>query len=165
MQLIKYIIIFIILLFIEKNLLQLISINEITPDLILIFVVIISLREKRITSTFIGFVSGLIQDVFTTSFFGLSALTKLIIGFWGNFFQQPKKKYNLLFYMTTFFVLVFAHELIYQIVFRLGSNIKFFRLFFYHAVPRMLYTLFLAAIVYLIFNPVLWKSERTSDRS
>jgi len=163
MQWIKYILIYILLLFIEKNLLQLISIKDVTPDLILIFVIIISLKEKRSSATLIGFGAGLFQDLFTAGFFGLSAMTKSIIGFWGTFFQQSRKKYNLTYFTVAVFVLVFIHEIIYRSIYNLGSHISLFRLIFHYIIPRTLYTLSFGIIIYLIYKPMFWKSESITD--
>ncbi len=159
MQLAKYIIIYFLLLFAEKNLLHLISIRYITPDLILIFIIILSLRENRFEMIVFAFFAGLIQDSFTTGFFGLSALTKAIVAFLGIYFQQPKKKYNLSFYILTFTVLVSIHEIIYQFIYNLGSHLGFFHLMFYYMIPRTLYTIIFAVLAYLLFKSVLWKSE------
>lgn len=159
MWLIKYTIIYFLLLFVEKNLLHLISIKNVTPDLILIFVIIVSLREKRSKSTIIGFFSGIIQDAFVTHFYGLSALSKSTVGFWGAFFQQPKKKYNLSSFAVSVTILVFVHEIIFGFVYNLGVHFGFFRLVLYFIIPRMLYTLVFALISYLIFKPMFWKSE------
>lgn len=160
MQLIKYFIIYSFLLFIEINLIHLISINNLTPDLILIFVIIISLQEKRNKSTVIGFVTGLMQDVFTTTFLGLSAMTKSIVGFWGTFFQQPQKKYNLANYALAVLPLVFVHEILYGFIFNLGSHVGFFRLLWHQIFPETIYTFLIAIIAYLIFKPWLWKSAK-----
>ena len=160
MQYLKYIIVYFLLLFAEKNLLPFISIGGIVPDLILIFVIIISFQENKSKSTIIGFVAGLIQDIFTTYFFGLSALTKSIVGFWGVFFQQPQKKYNLSSYLIAFTILVLIHDTIFGIIYNLGTHSGFFRLMFRLILPRTLYTLLFAVIAYLIFKPGLWKSER-----
>ncbi len=163
MQLIKYIIIYFLLLFVEKNLLHLISIKNVTPDLILIFVIMVSLREKRSKSTVIGFCSGLIQDAFVTHFFGLSALAKSIVGFWGVFFQRPKKKYNLSSFAVAVVILTFVHEIIFGFVYNLGVHIGFFRLLLYFIIPRMLYTVTFGLISFLIFKPMLSKSEEFFD--
>ena len=148
---IKYVAIYFILLFVETNLLHLISIKNITPDLILVYVLIFSLRENKSKVTIIGFTAGLIQDVFTTKFFGLSALTKSITGFIGVFFQQKRNEYKLLYYLTVFLVLIFIHELIYQFIYSLGGDIGFWRLLLYGIVPRTFYTLAVAVIFYFIF--------------
>lgn len=159
MQLIKYIIIYFLLLFIEKNLIHLIAINGVAPDLILIFVIIISLKESKSKSTLIGFFSGLLQDVFSTSFLGLSALAKSIVGFWGVFFQQASKKYSLSYFTITVAILVFIHEFVFGFIYNIGTGLGFFRLVFHFIIPRTFYTLLLALITYLIFKPVLWKSD------
>jgi len=149
-SIIKYVAIYFILLFVETNLLHLISIKNITPDLILIYVLNISLMENRSRATIIGFFSGLIQDVFTTNFFGLSAFSKSVMGFVGVFFQQQRMEYRLLYFMTIFFVLIFFHELIYQLIYSLGGGINFSDLFLYSIVPRTFYTLAVAAIFIFI---------------
>jgi len=163
MQYLKYIIIYFLLLFAEKNLLNFISINGIVPDLILIFVIIISLQENKAKSTVIGFIAGLVQDIFSIYFFGLAALTKSIIGFWGGLFQQPAKKYNLSSYSMAVALLVLAHDTIFGIIYNLGTHSGFFRLMFQFIFPRTIYTLLFAVITYLLFKPVLWKSERIID--
>jgi len=159
MQLVKYIIIFCILLFVEKNLLHLISIKNVTPDLILIFVIIISLRENRSRATLFGFLGGLVQDAFVTHFFGLSALTKSIVGFWGAFFQRSPKKYNLSSFAVAVATLVVVHEIIFGFIYNLGVHFGFFRLLLSFIIPRTLYTFMFALISYFIFKPMLWKSE------
>lgn len=164
MRFVKYIIVYVILLLIEKNFLSLIAIGDVTPDIILIFIIIISLREERVPSTVIGFVAGLIQDAFTTAFFGLSALTKSIVGFWGNFFQQPKKKYTIVYYLMICLVLISAHEFIYQVIQKLGTNIPFLALIVFHIIPRIIYTLVFAAIAYFVFRSAIWRSSNASDR-
>jgi rod shape-determining protein MreD len=160
MQIIKYIIVYFILLFVEKNLLHLISIKNVTPDIILIFVIIVSLRENRNQSALIGFVAGLVQDAVTTGFFGLFALTKTIVGFWGNFFQQPKKKYNLTSYITAVSILVFIHEIIFGFIYNLSTHLGFFKLLIQFMIPRALYTSIFAVIVYFVFKPMILKSEK-----
>lgn len=163
MQFVKYIVIYFLLLFIEKNFLYLIAINDVTPDLVLIFVIIISLGENKNTATLIGFLAGLIQDVFIIGFWGLSALTKSVVGFWGGFFQQSTKKYNLSYYLVVVSILVFVHELIFGFIYNFGSRLGFFQVLMQFIIPRTLYTGVFAVIVYMIFKPMLWKSGRILD--
>ncbi len=156
-RIIVYIITYFLLLFLQTNFAHLIAIRNIAPDFILIFVLIVSYRDERSTATAVGFFAGLFQDLFTTRFFGLSALTKSIIGFTGQFFHQPEKTYNLPHYIMSFSTLIIIHELIYQTIFSLGKEIGFFELLIYATIPRSFYTLIVAMIVYFIFNEKLWK--------
>lgn len=159
MQLIKYIVIFVILLIVETNFVQLIAIKDVTPDLILIFVIIVSLREHRNRAGAIGFFAGLIQDAMTTHFFGLSALAKTIVGFWGSFFQRPNKKYNLISYLIAVVSLVLIHEVIFGFIYKLSLHLGFFKGLIRFIIPRALYTSFFALMVYLLFSERLWKTE------
>ncbi|MFZ5516421.1 MAG: rod shape-determining protein MreD [Candidatus Zhuqueibacterota bacterium] len=163
MRLAKYIIIYFLLLFAEKNLLYLFSIRHITPDLILIFIIILSLNEKRMQMIIFAFFAGLIQDSFISGFFGLSALTKSIVAFFGIYFQQPKRKYNLAYFIFTFVVLVSIHELVYQFIYALGSHWGFFRLVLYYMIPRTLYTVVFAVLAYLLFRTMLWNTDRVAE--
>ncbi len=163
MQLVKYIVVFVVLLIIEINFIQLIAIHDVTPDLILIFVIIISLRESRNRAGIIGFLAGLIQDAFTTQFFGLSALAKTIVGFWGSFFQRPTKKYNLPSYLMAVVPLVFIHEIIFGFIYKLSLHLGFFRAVISFIIPRALYTSFFALMIYLLFKRRLWKTEERFD--
>lgn len=163
MQYLKYVMVYFLLLFAEKNLLPFISINGVVPDLIFILIIIISLQENKSKSTLIGFFAGLGQDIFSTHFFGLAALTKSIAGFWGVFFQQPKRKYTLSSYTLTVAILALVHDIIFGIIYNLGTHFGFGRLMFQFILPGTLYTLLFAVIAYLIFKPVLWKTERILD--
>ena len=156
---IKYLIIYLILLFVETKLLFLISIKNVTPDLILIFVLAVSFKKKKSSSSIIGFFAGFGQDIFSTKFLGLSALTKTITGFLGVFFQQQKRKYKFFYYLVIAFFLILLHESLYQIIYSLGSGIKIFSLFIKAIVPRVLYTEAAAILYYFIFNPSLDKKK------
>ncbi len=158
-NLIKYIILFFIIIFFETNVIHLFAVLNTTPDLVLIFVLIISLKEPRSTAIIFAFFAGLVQDAFITQFFGLSALSKLIVVLLGTFFQQAKKKYDLVHFTSTFAFLIFTHEFIYQMVYSLGNHLGFFRLLFYYIFPKTLYTLVVSVMVYLMFHQYLWKSK------
>ncbi len=163
MQLLKYIVILVLLLIAEINLMQLIAIKDVTPDLVLIFVIIISLRENRNRAGMIGFFAGLAQDVMLTHFFGLSALAKTIVGFWGSFFQRPNKKYNLPSYLIAVVTLVFTHEIIFGFIYNLSLHLGFFKTLSSFIIPRGLYTSCFALMVYLLFRARLWKTEERFD--
>lgn len=156
---IKYIIILLMVLFIEADINFLFAIKDITPDLVLVLVVIICLKEERIPALLIGFAAGLLQDAFSTHFFGLYALSKTCTVFIGSQFRQSKKEYNLVYYASTFLLLVFIHEIISQFIFSFGADIGFFNLIFFYIFPRAIYTLIFAILVYLIFHKKLWQSR------
>jgi len=158
-NILKYIILLLVALFFESNINYLFAIKDVTPDLVLVLVVIISSKEERIPALFFGFGAGLLQDVFSTQFLGVYALSKTIIVLVGSHFQQSQKESNLIYYASTFLLLVFLHESISQFFFSFGAQIGFGRLIFFYIFPRTIYTFIVAIMVYLIFHKKLWQSR------
>lgn len=159
MKYIKYAIIFFIVLVIDLNVIDLISIKGITPDIVLIYLIFISLREPQTTSTVIGFAGGLVQDLFSLSILGLSSLTRSISCFITAFFQRSKGIYSILHLALIFFIVTIINDRIYQFIYLLGSDQKLFKSFLYHSVPRAIYTTIIALIMNFIFSRVLWDTR------
>lgn len=159
MKFVKYVIVYFIVLVIDLNLIDLISIKGITPDLVLIYLIFISLKETQTNATVIGFGAGLFQDLFSLSILGLSSLTKSLVCFFTSFFKRSQGNYSIFSLALIFFIFTIIHERIYQFVFLLGSNQKFFKSFLFHSVPRALYTVAIALILNFIFNRAIWESH------
>ena len=73
--------IIVVALVIQLTLINLITISGIKPDLIMVVVVVFSLMKGTKEGTISGFVSGLLQDIFSTGLLGMNALVKTVIGF------------------------------------------------------------------------------------
>ena len=91
MKYLRYFIFGLVIILFQLVLVPLISIRNIAPDIVLLFVTYISLREGQIAGTTAGFISGMIIDVFGDSIVGLSALSKTIAGFIAGYFFNPIK--------------------------------------------------------------------------
>ena len=88
----------IIILF-ELFILDFITINNIRPDFLLIYVLYISLIYGRLKGLLSGFLLGILEDFISgTLFFGLSALTKTISGFLFGNLSGKFRKINPIFY-------------------------------------------------------------------
>ncbi|MBD3290680.1 rod shape-determining protein MreD [candidate division KSB1 bacterium] len=159
MKYVKYAIIFFIVLVIDLNVIEIISIKGITPDIILIYLIFISLRETQAASTIIGFSAGLLQDLFSLSMLGLSSLTKSISCFITAFFQRAKRNYSIMHLTIVFFIITVIHDRIYQFIFLLGTDQKLFKSFLYHSVPKAIYTTIVALILNFIFGRILWDTR------
>jgi rod shape-determining protein MreD len=64
---------------------------QITPDVVLIGVVFLGIRKGKIPGCVSGFFAGLLIDLFSFSFVGLSALSKATGGFVSGFFNNENK--------------------------------------------------------------------------
>lgn len=74
-------IIIIVTLILQTTVLDKVSFNDVKPDFVLIMIVLISNYLGSIKGQLIGFFSGLVEDFFSLSPFGFSALIKTVIGF------------------------------------------------------------------------------------
>lgn len=104
------------LLILQTTFLPLISIEGVVPDVLLIWVIYNAVRRGQIEGMVAGFIVGLLQDVATTQFFGLAALSKTVTGFAaGYFFNENKTAVTLGSYRFVAIVaaLSLLHNLIY----------------------------------------------------
>ncbi|MBI1806845.1 MAG: rod shape-determining protein MreD [Ignavibacteria bacterium] len=127
---VKYVFITILLTVIQTQLMRLLTLEGITPDILTIWIVYIALREGQLPATVWGFGIGLFFDLVTGNFVGLSALTKTICGFIaGYFYNENKTSLTLGSYRFIVIVLIVSliHNTVYFIIFTQGSNIGLVR--------------------------------------
>jgi len=92
MKWIKYGGLFLLALLIESNFSKFYALGNYTPDLFVILVIYISLREGKISGTISGFSVGLIQDlILSVGFLGLSSFSKSLSGFLVGFFTNSRR--------------------------------------------------------------------------
>lgn len=125
------------------------SIANIIPDVMLIWIVYIAVTEGQIPATLYGFGIGLLLDLISGQFLGLSALSKTVAGFLaGYFYHENKVEINLANYQFLLFVGIasLAHNLIYFIIFTQGSDVSLLTAVFRFGLFSTLYTTFVASI-------------------
>jgi len=88
---VRYFFVGLAILFIQITMVPLISIEKIAPDLVIIFVVYMALRNGQIVGTVAGFISGLLMDLTVDFVPGLSALSKTVSGFISGYFYSEAK--------------------------------------------------------------------------
>lgn len=113
------------LLLLQITFVPLIGIGGFTPDLLILWVLAFGIRRGRMEATIAGFAVGLLQDITTTQFLGLAALSKSIAGFVAGIFanentaEQTLGSYRLIFLS---FLLSMIHNLVYYFVFYQGID-------------------------------------------
>lgn len=131
------------LVVLQTQVMRLFTIEGVTPDLLLIWIVYLALRHGQMTGMLWGFAIGLVFDFVTGNFIGLSAMTKTLGGFSaGYFFNENKTHLTLRSYQFIVIVLVASiiHNTIYFILFTQGSDFSFFRAIFRYGITTALYT-------------------------
>ncbi len=155
-QILIYILIGALLLALQATLMRFFSIESVIPDIVVIWLVYVSLREGQIAGSIAGFFAGLILDFVSGDFLGLSALTKSLCGFFaGYFYDEFKTSQTFGTYRFFFAVLLSSllHNVVYFGVYLFGTEISMLRLFIQFGLGTSAYTAALSII------PVLWKQK------
>lgn len=144
------------LIIIQKSLIWLIAVTsyEITPDIVLIGLVFVSLKKGKIAGSAGGFIAGLILDFLSFSFLGLMALSKTVAGFIAGFFNNESKldRYlsSYIFVLIVFFCSLINNLLYFMIYFQ-GTMLAPADILVRYVLPSAVYTSFLS-IPAVIFN-------------
>jgi rod shape-determining protein MreD len=115
----------IFLLLVQTVFIPLISVGGYTPDLLLLWVVIVSLSRGQMEGTVAGFTVGLLQDLIAVKFLGLAALSKTLTGFiLGYFYNENTTEQTLGSYRLLSLVVLGAliHSLIYFLILLQGVD-------------------------------------------
>lgn len=133
------------------------TLANVVPDIILIFVIYLAIREGRVPATIAGFCLGLLLDLLggESSVLGLSALTKSVTGFAAGYSYSEGRAIQTL-GSYRFLMVVGAgsllHNALYFTIYLQGTSVSFFDAFFLHAVPGALYNVLITVIPMFSFS-------------
>lgn len=150
---VKYFAILLALIIVQKTLIWLISLSSlnITPDLVLISVVYISVSEGKIFGSITGFIAGLTIDLISGSFLGLMALSYAVAGFVaGGFYSEGEKFLSKINFLIIIFICSIISNLIYYVIYFQGLSLNFIEIFTKYILTTSTYTT-IVSIVYIIF--------------
>jgi rod shape-determining protein MreD len=151
---IKYFFVAFLLIMIQTKIMNIVSLEGITPDLLLIWLVYVAITRGQLTSTMWGFITGIMFDLATGNFIGLSALSKTIAGFTaGYFYGENKATMTLGSYRYVIIVLLtsIVHNSIYFAIFTRGSEIGIWRAIFQYGLASTFYTAAVTLLPMFIF--------------
>lgn len=143
----------VVLLIVQANFTDMVSISGVAPDLLLIFIVYLAVKEGQLYALPWGFFIGLALDLSTGTVIGLSALSKTVAAFTaGYFYNENMIAMTLSTYRFLLLVLLtaFAHNAVYFLVFTLGSGIGFFGAVFGYGLVSALFTTILSVLPMLV---------------
>jgi len=148
------IVLFFPLLIIQTTVVPFISINGITPDLILIMLVFYTVRNGQVYGTILGFVYGFLFDLITGSLLGSAMLSKTIAGFIAGYFSNENKR-EIYFKTYIFVLIVFLCSVVDLIINSFFSSIdlntSIVLLLFEQGVLPGIYTALLSALIILFY--------------
>jgi len=146
--------IIVVALLIQLTLINSISIMGLKPDLMMVVVVVFSLLKGEKEGTISGFVSGLLQDIFSTGLLGINALAKTVIGFTCGILKEKIFYEHILFlipvitFIASFMqsILIFLLLRAFGIEYNLAWSLK------QVALPEALYSSLLSPFIFLAIN-------------
>jgi rod shape-determining protein MreD len=150
----KYLAILIILVFIQNKFIWLLSVSDynISPDIVVIFIIYIGLKNGQVEGALYGFFGGLLIDILSGSFLGLSALCYTIAGFTAGYFFRPDDEKFL--YKFNFLYVVFPCTLlsnfIYYLIYLQGLQLGLFDMTFKYILTSTVYTTIISLIFIII---------------
>lgn len=151
---VKYFFVTLLLIILQTQAMHLLSMEGITPDILTIWIVYIALKNGQFAATIWGFAVGLLFDLSTGSFIGLSALTKTVCGFSaGYFYSENKTPLTLGSYRYLVIVLIASvvQNTLYFLIYTQGSEIGMLRAIFQVGLATTFYTATLTLIPMFAF--------------
>ncbi len=153
---IKYIAALFVITIFHTALLDFIAIQEITPDLFIILVVWICLKEGTFFGLIAGFFIGIFFDVISADIVGTNALAKTIAAFITSFFYKEgnenkiTKSYK---FILIVLLVTFIHNIVYFFFYIKTSDQDFFLFYLKYGLASTVYTTFFSIFVFLFQIP------------
>ncbi len=157
MKYIKYVIIYLIILLLDATVIDLISIQNVKPDIFLVFLMFLSLKDTQSSSTILGFMVGLLQDLLTHSMLGIFSLSKTISCYVASYFKITKGIYSVLYLALVFFITAIVHGVIFQLIMSIGTEQHFFKEFLTIMLPQSVYTAVVGLIANFLLHRFIWR--------
>ena len=151
-----YSILSLVFILLQTTVVRFLSIGRIVPDIVLIWIVYVALREGQIAGTTAGFSLGLVLDLLSGSdgMLGLAALTKTVAGFIAGYFYDENKIFQIIGGYQALIALGVASVLqnvIYFVIFLQGSGIAWWGAIVLYGLPTTFYTIVVALLPMFVY--------------
>jgi rod shape-determining protein MreD len=135
---------------------EFIKIMEITPDLFIILVVWITLKNGRFVGLIAGFIIGLYFDIISADVPGTNALAKTVAALIASYFYKETNTFQITrSYKFILIVLlsVFIHNIIYFFFYIKASDMNFLVFYMKYGLATTVYTTFFSTLIFLLQIP------------
>ena len=143
----------------QVTLFRFFAIQKITPDLLLILIIFISIREGQVAGILFGFFAGLLDDLTTANIVGLSAISKSFAGYIAGFFYGIKSGLDIKFIGLIILICAIAHEFVLSIVASFGASQSYWFAVTHHSIPQLIYSSILGFILFAFIPKKVWKGS------
>lgn len=148
----KWFALFIICLILQTSFIPLLSLFEIQPDLLILVLFFLCSKHGSLPGIYVGFFLGLCMDLYIPAMPGQNALAKTVVGAFFGIFNEKVMRTDVIFKIMIIIIGFIIHDTIFSLIelIKNGNSPLFVFIDLYkRIIPRALYTLLLASLVYL----------------
>lgn len=130
-----------------------INIAGIRPDILLVFLIFLTLRELPVIAISAAFLFGILQDIVlpgSIQYWGLSPLFKTLIVFLLIKSSPLILRTRNVFFFLSLFLTVFLYHLFYNLIYYAGY-VYWFTVIYRYTIPEACYTFLLLMLLHMIF--------------
>jgi rod shape-determining protein MreD len=136
----------------------------VTPNLLLILTVSIGFMRGRKEGLFIGFICGLLIDVYYGNLIGICALIYLVIGYLSGYANKIFAREDLSIPLLLIGVGEFIYFFLYYVLeFLLRGRLNIIYYFIHIGFPRIIYTVVVSTFMYKLLNKINSLLEHRTD--
>lgn len=144
----------IIFVALQISLAPIISIKEIAPNLVLIFVFFVAFSLGQTYGIWIGFFSGFMSDLFDSTNFGLNMGLFLIVGFVIGSMKARFYKDNVFVEIIIFAITILLYEIVYALFLWQFSVGIFFLNILRYSIPRVFYSVLISLFLFSLLRKI-----------
>jgi len=137
----------------------LISISGVTPDLLILLVIWVTLAEGKVAGLFFAFVVGLFFDYLSMNVLGVNALSKTIAAYVVGFYYKENEFWNILKSNKIFVISAIAillHNLFYYLFMINLTGTNLWSIFFKHFIASSLYSFAFTGLSFFLRVRKFW---------
>ena len=137
---------------VQTTLWNLFPLGNVTPNLLLILTVSMGLMRGRHTGMWVGFISGIIIDMFYGTLFGFNALVYMYIGYFNGKFYKVFFDEDIKIPMVMVAASGFAYNMVFYVIqFLFRQRYDFLAYLTHIILPEILYTVLCTLLLYKLF--------------
>lgn len=150
----------------QTTLFQTLSFASISPNLLIIVVSAFGFMRGKKEGLYIGFLTGILLDIFSGSIVGINALLYMYIGYFNGYFRKMFYPEDIKLPMVLIAGSDFVYSLlVYFFLFLFRSRLDFYYYLFHIILPELVYTMLITIFLYVIILKINQKLEVIEKRS
>ena len=162
--LLRIILVSFIVFVLQVTLVHNVTVAGVSPDLIMVMLVVLVIDRKPITGIIVGFLLGFLQDLGNASFLGMNALAKTVVGYGIAKYGRDYLPDNILFRGLLVFVACLINDIVTLHVATSFDPAEVIVAFFRYSILSAVYTALLAVLIMQVIDILPRRMVRSGGR-